>query len=111
MSIARSPSSSLERNWKSVFDLNGGEGCSGSETSSSNRFEGTKSCFFLYLENTLLRDFEGDEGLCLSGEVVPVGLKHLMVELGWNTRTAREAAMRHFSPIVVIQKKIKVFLH
>lgn len=60
------------------------------------------SSFFFDLECTFLKP--GWEtfgfGFSFCGEVVhDLGLKHLMVALGWHTRAAREAAIKHLSTI------------
>ena len=81
-----------------------------------------ESCFRLdYVKDSalfrLLCGFEGGvSSFC--GEVglgfgFGFGLKHLMVELGWNARTAREAAIRHLSVMAVPEGCIpwEIWLH
>lgn len=48
---------------------------------------------------------EGSSGFCFCGDLgLGLGLKHFMVELGWQTRAAREAAIRHLSTMFVFVK-------
>ncbi|KAL6277749.1 hypothetical protein ACE6H2_021350 [Prunus campanulata] len=48
---------------------------------------------------------EGSSGFCFCGDLdLGLGLKHFMVELGWQTRAAREAAIRHLSTMLFFVK-------
>lgn len=55
--------------------------------------------------NPLVEKQKGSSGFCFCGDLGRgLGLKHFMVELGWQTRAAREAAIRHLSTMFVFVK-------